>query len=431
MRRAIGAVAVVTALAACNPQPPRHVGRATPAPSPTQTGVPPLQITGRGTRLQPVRIVAQSGNRKLYRLLAKSYVSNAAQAGAQATFSQADVTFYASNGTTMQAQAPKATLDEHRKAVMMSGGVHATTSTGSTLTCDRLRYDRSTGTITGEGNVRITGTQGGSREVLMGNQLCFGRHADADDHAVNGKPEAILLRDLLKRYGRRTVVNNVSANVRTGEIVGLLGPNGAGKTTTFYMVVGLVKPDGGAVVLQGENGDIELTGSPMYRRARSGIGYLAQETSVFRKLSVADNLRLIWEMRGVPRVEQELRLKPLLAEFGLEQFADARADSLSGGERRRVEIARALATEPAFLLLDEPFTGIDPIAVADIQTMIKQLRDRGLGVLITDHQVRETLTIVDRAYLLNNGKVEVAGTAQEVLESPIARKFYLGESFRL
>ena len=248
---------------------------------------------------------------------------------------------------------------------------------------------------------------------------------------MNGKADAIVLRDLLKRYGSRTVVNNVSAEVRTGEIVGLLGPNGAGKTTTFYMVVGLVKPDGGTVVLQGNNGELDLTGSPMYRRARSGIGYLAQESSVFRKLSVADNLRLIWEMHGVARAEQEGRLEPLLSEFGLLPFADARADSLSGGERRRVEIARALATEPAFLLLDEPFTGIDPIAVADIQTMIRQLRDRGLGVLITDHQVRETLTIVDRAYLLNNGRIEVAGTAQEVLESPIARKFYLGESFRL
>jgi lipopolysaccharide export system ATP-binding protein len=241
----------------------------------------------------------------------------------------------------------------------------------------------------------------------------------------------IKLRGLLKRYGERAVVNGVSAEVRTGEIVGLLGPNGAGKTTTFYMVVGLVKPDGGTVYLETENGEIDLTSEPMYMRSRSGIGYLAQENSIFRKLSVGDNIRLIWEMHGVSRQEQEKRLPPLLEEFGLLKFIDARGDSLSGGERRRVEIARAIATEPAFLLLDEPFTGIDPIAVADIQAMIRQLRDRGLGVLITDHQVRETLAIVDRAYILNNGKIEVSGTAHDVLESPIARKFYLGEGFRL
>jgi lipopolysaccharide export system ATP-binding protein len=244
-------------------------------------------------------------------------------------------------------------------------------------------------------------------------------------------PHEIKLRGLLKRYGERAVVNGVSAEVRTGEVVGLLGPNGAGKTTTFYMVVGLVKPDGGTVLLETEDGEIDLTASPMYMRSRHGLGYLAQENSIFRKLSVGDNIRLIWEMHRVPREEQEKRLPPLLEEFGLLKFIDARGDSLSGGERRRVEIARAIATEPAFLLLDEPFTGIDPIAVADIQAMIRQLRDRGLGVLITDHQVRETLAIVDRAYILNNGKIEVSGTAHDVLESPIARKFYLGEGFRL
>jgi len=243
--------------------------------------------------------------------------------------------------------------------------------------------------------------------------------------------QEIRIRNLLKRYGERTVVNGVSAEVRTGEVVGLLGPNGAGKTTTFYMVVGLVKPDGGTVLLDSGDGEHDLTSAPMYRRARAGIGYLAQENSIFRKLSVGDNIRLIWEMNGVPRAEQERRLPVLLEEFGLQKFINARGDSLSGGERRRVEIARAIATEPAFLLLDEPFTGIDPIAVADIQTMIRQLRDRGLGVLITDHQVRETLAIVDRAYILNNGKIEVSGTAQEVLENPLARQFYLGEGFRL
>ena len=239
------------------------------------------------------------------------------------------------------------------------------------------------------------------------------------------------MRDLVKRYGSRVVVNGVSATVDTGEVVGLLGPNGAGKTTTFYMVVGVVRPDGGSVALESAGSSIELTHRPMHQRARFGIGYLAQENSIFRKLSVGDNLRLIWEMNGVPREEQERRLPALLDEFGLGRLIDARSDSLSGGERRRVEIARAMATDPAFLLLDEPFTGIDPIAVADIQTMIRQLRERGLGILITDHQVRETLAIVDRAYILNDGKIEVAGSATEVLESPVARKFYLGEGFRL
>ncbi|MGZ3496625.1 MAG: LPS export ABC transporter ATP-binding protein [Vulcanimicrobiaceae bacterium] len=241
----------------------------------------------------------------------------------------------------------------------------------------------------------------------------------------------IRLRDLVKRYGERAVVNGVTADVGTSEVVGLLGPNGAGKTTTFYMVVGLIKPDDGTVLLDNGDGEHDLTSAPMYQRARRGIGYLAQENSIFRKLSVGDNIRLIWQMNGVPKEEQEERLPALLEEFGLLKFIDARGDSLSGGERRRVEIARAIATEPAFLLLDEPFTGIDPIAVADIQTMIRQLRDRGLGVLITDHQVRETLAIVDRAYILNNGRIEVSGTAQEVLDSPIARQFYLGEGFRL
>jgi lipopolysaccharide export system ATP-binding protein len=248
---------------------------------------------------------------------------------------------------------------------------------------------------------------------------------------MNGACDRIVLRDLVKRYGSRTVVNGVSATVDTGEVVGLLGPNGAGKTTTFYMVVGVVRPDAGSVELERSGSCVELTHRPMHERARAGIGYLAQENSIFRKLSVADNLRLIWEMNGVSHDEQEARLPALLEEFGLSRLVDARGDSLSGGERRRVEIARAMSTEPAFLLLDEPFTGIDPIAVADIQTMIRQLRERGLGILITDHQVRETLAIVDRAYILNDGRIEVAGTADEVLESPVARKFYLGEGFRL
>jgi lipopolysaccharide export system ATP-binding protein len=243
--------------------------------------------------------------------------------------------------------------------------------------------------------------------------------------------DRIVIDNLVKRYGKRVVVNGVSANVNRGEVVGLLGPNGAGKTTTFYMVVGLVRPDEGAVLLERDGTTRDMTRAPMHERARAGIGYLAQENSIFRKLSVGDNLRLIWEMNGIGSAEQERRLPELLDEFGLARFVDARGDSLSGGERRRVEIARAIATEPAFLLLDEPFTGIDPIAVADIQAMIRQLRDRGLGVLITDHQVRETLAIVDRAYILNDGKIEVSGSADDVLASPVARKFYLGEGFRL
>ena len=243
--------------------------------------------------------------------------------------------------------------------------------------------------------------------------------------------DRIVISDLVKRYGKRTVVAGVTADVQRGEVVGLLGPNGAGKTTTFYMVVGLVRPDEGKVRLERDGAVRDMTHAPMHERARAGIGYLAQENSIFRKLSVGDNIRLNWEMNGVPRADQEKRLPELLDEFGLAKFIDARGDSLSGGERRRVEIARAIATEPAFLLLDEPFTGIDPIAVADIQAMIRQLRDRGLGVLITDHQVRETLAIVDRAYILNDGKIEVSGSADDVMASPVARQFYLGEGFRL
>ena len=245
-------------------------------------------------------------------------------------------------------------------------------------------------------------------------------------------PVKIDVRGLTKKYGARTVVDGVSLDVNVGEVVGLLGPNGAGKTTTFYMVVGLVRQDSGTVVLVGaDDRETDITHQPMHMRAIEGLGYLAQETSVFRRLTVADNIKLIWEQRGVARDEQERRLPALLGEFGLERLANDRAETLSGGERRRVEIARALATDPAFLLLDEPFTGIDPIAVADIQEIIRLLKGKGLGVLITDHSVRETLAIVDRANILSQGRILVQGTANEVAESPIARQFYLGESFRL
>jgi len=246
------------------------------------------------------------------------------------------------------------------------------------------------------------------------------------------QPTEIDVADLTKSYGPRVVVDHVSLSVKAGEVVGLLGPNGAGKTTTFYMVVGLVRPNDGHVILQSQDGrSVDITHQPMHLRAREGLGYLSQETSVFRRLSVEDNLRLIWEQRGVATHEQNVRLPALLREFDLEGLAHTRAELLSGGERRRVEIARAIATDPAFLLLDEPFTGIDPIAVADIQAIIRILRGKGLGILITDHAVRETLAIVDRAYILNRGRIEVSGSAKEVAESPVARRFYLGESFRL
>jgi lipopolysaccharide export system ATP-binding protein len=237
----------------------------------------------------------------------------------------------------------------------------------------------------------------------------------------------IRLEKLVKGYNGRRVVNEVSLEMSKGEIVGLLGPNGAGKTTTFYMVVGLVKPEEGRVFID----ETEITNMPMNRRARLGIGYLAQEPSIFRKLNVEENLLLIWQMMGIPREEQMERLENLLNEFGLQKVRKQNAMSLSGGERRRVEIARALATEPHFLLLDEPFTGIDPIAIADIQGIIDHLKQtKGIGILITDHNVRETLSITDRAYIIRNGSILVQGTPEEVSNDPVARKYYLGEKFK-
>lgn len=235
----------------------------------------------------------------------------------------------------------------------------------------------------------------------------------------------IWIENLEKSYGSRKVVDGVSIEVKKGEIVGLLGPNGAGKTTTFYMIVGLVKPDAGNVFMDDDN----ITKLPMHVRAVKGIGYLAQETSVFRKLSVADNIRLIWQIRKLPQHEQEERLPKLLEEFGLEKLENQMTYTLSGGERRRVEIARALATNPHFLLLDEPFTGIDPIAIADIQEVVRKLRQKELGILITDHNVRETLAITDRAYIIRDGKILVSGKSEDIANDPLARKYYLGERF--
>jgi lipopolysaccharide export system ATP-binding protein len=233
--------------------------------------------------------------------------------------------------------------------------------------------------------------------------------------------------NIIKRYGSRTVVRGVNIEVSQGEVVGLLGPNGAGKTTSFYMIVGLIRPNEGHIYLD----DRDITGLPMYRRAQLGIGYLAQEASVFRKLSVEDNILAVLEMKGASKQEQERKLEELLSEFGLGHVRTNRGDLLSGGERRRTEIARALAVDPAFILLDEPFAGVDPIAVEDIQEIVAKLKHRNIGILITDHNVHETLTITDRSYLLFEGAILKAGTAEELANDEQVRKVYLGQNFVL
>jgi len=238
---------------------------------------------------------------------------------------------------------------------------------------------------------------------------------------------ALLGRGLTKEYSKKRVVNEVDLEVRRGEIVGLLGPNGAGKTTTFYLLVGLVRPTEGKVFLDA----LELNHFPMYLRARMGISYLPQEPSVFRKLSVKDNLDLVLEMQGLSKKEVKEERERLLEEFGISHLANSSANLLSGGERRRLEIARTLATFPSFILLDEPFTGIDPIAVEDIQNLVKYLASRNIGVLITDHAVRETLAITDRAYIMFEGKILVSGSSEEIINSDLSRKYYLGERFNL
>jgi lipopolysaccharide export system ATP-binding protein len=233
--------------------------------------------------------------------------------------------------------------------------------------------------------------------------------------------------NLIKKYKNRTVVDHVSVKVEQGEIVGLLGPNGAGKTTSFYITVGLIKPDGGKVFL----GDLDITKLPMYRRAQAGIGYLPQEASVFRNLSVEDNVSAVLELTNLTKVQQKDRLEMLLDEFGLNRVRTSMGNVLSGGERRRTEIARALATDPKFILLDEPFAGIDPIAVEDIQRIVEKLKQKNIGVLITDHNVQETLSITDRAYLLFEGKILKAGTAEELAADEQVRRVYLGQNFIL
>ncbi len=247
----------------------------------------------------------------------------------------------------------------------------------------------------------------------------------AADNSANGR--RLSTSNLVKIYRRRRVVDQVSIEVKAGEIVGLLGPNGAGKTTTFYMITGFIRPEGGQVTLNNR----DITSLPMYRRARLGIGYLPQEASVFRRMTVADNITAILEMQGVSREQRSERQAQLLADLNIEHIAGQYGYQLSGGERRRVEIARALVTEPQFMLLDEPFAGIDPIAVEDIQTIIARLQERGLGILITDHNVRETLSITDRAYIMCDGQILTSGTSEFLANDPNARRVYLGEKFRL
>jgi lipopolysaccharide export system ATP-binding protein len=232
---------------------------------------------------------------------------------------------------------------------------------------------------------------------------------------------------LIKKYNKERVVDEVDLQVERGEIVGLLGPNGAGKTTTFYMILGLINPDGGEIFFDQHN----ISNLPVYKRARLGIGYLPQEASIFRKLTVGENLKAILEYRDLTDEEMENIIIELLEEFHIVNLRNRKAFQLSGGERRRVEIARALAADPAFILLDEPFAGVDPIAVNDIQDIIRYLKKRGLGVLITDHSVRETLSITDRAYIMHEGKILLSGTAEEIAENELARKFYLGDKFKI
>jgi lipopolysaccharide export system ATP-binding protein len=242
-----------------------------------------------------------------------------------------------------------------------------------------------------------------------------------------GATDALRSKNLVKHYGRRRVVDDVSLRVEPGEVVGLLGANGAGKTTTFYMIVGLERPDSGSVLL----GDQDLTKLPMYLRARLGIGYLPQEPSVFRKMTAAQNILAVLETVGLRRREQLKRLEELLEEFGIAHVRNTRGDALSGGERRRTEIARALATEPHYILLDEPFAGIDPKAVDDIQNVILYLRNRGIGILVTDHNVRETLGVTDRAYIMAEGRIFRSGQPRDLTDDPEVRRLYLGEKFRM
>ena len=249
----------------------------------------------------------------------------------------------------------------------------------------------------------------------------------ADAPVAIARGEGLVAEGLERYYGKWRVVSDVTIQVRRGEVVGLLGPNGAGKTTSFYMIVGLLTPNRGRILLEGR----DITHEPVYRRARSGLGYLAQEPSIFRRLSVRDNLLAVLETMDMTRAARDARLKELLEDLNLTHLADRQAHKLSGGERRRVEITRALVRQPSFMLLDEPFVGIDPIAVGEIQDIVRRLRERGLGVLITDHNVRETLSITNRAYIMYEGRILLQGSAEDLANDPRAREIYLGERFRL
>ena len=259
---------------------------------------------------------------------------------------------------------------------------------------------------------------------LDGEEPLAGTAAGPDEEALS---DGLVAHGLAKSYSRRPVVAGVSLSVRRGEAVGLLGPNGAGKTTVFYMITGLIPADRGTIALDG----VDITHLPMYQRARRGVGYLPQEASIFRGLSVEDNIRAVLELTSSDRARREHKLSELLDEFHISHLRTAPAVALSGGERRRVEIARALAAGPRFMLLDEPFAGIDPIAISDIRQLVRQLTSRGIGVLITDHNVRETLELIDRALIIHEGRVLMEGTPREIVDNPDVRRYYLGESFRL
>ncbi|MDE6928672.1 MAG: LPS export ABC transporter ATP-binding protein [Muribaculaceae bacterium] len=265
------------------------------------------------------------------------------------------------------------------------------------------------------------------QQVVNEEFVVDGNSAGLEVEPTAGDDKLMVLRtdNLVKKYGKRTVVNHVSISVTQGEIVGLLGPNGAGKTTTFYMTTGLVQPNEGRIFVD----DLEITKYPVYRRAKHGIGYLAQEASVFRKLSVEDNIRAVLQMTDKSKEYQRDKLESLIAEFRLEKVRKNLGDQLSGGERRRTEIARCLAIDPKFIMLDEPFAGVDPIAVEDIQTIVYKLKDKNIGILITDHNAPETLSITDRAYLLFDGRILFQGTSEELAENPVVREKYLGRNF--
>ena len=260
---------------------------------------------------------------------------------------------------------------------------------------------------------------------LNGSSKFHGALSNNETILVDPKPGILRTENLVKRYGKRTVANHVSIEVEQGEIVGLLGPNGAGKTTTFYMTTGLIVPNEGKIFLDNK----DITSLPVYKRAQLGIGYLAQEASVFRKLSVEDNIRAVLEMTNMSKAEQQEKLESLIEEFSLQKVRKNYGDRLSGGERRRTEIARCLAINPKFIMLDEPFAGVDPIAVEEIQSVVYKLKDKNIGILITDHNAPETLSITDRAYLLFEGKILFQGTSEELAENPIVREKYLGRNF--